>query len=85
MTNALKHADATMVVVRLAADDDHLTVQIADDGTGFEPATATGTGLTALRDRLESLGGRLSITSHPGHGTRLTGTLPATLKEPTDA
>lgn len=85
LTNALKHANATTVVIRLTTANDQLTVHITDDGIGFDPTTATGTGLTALRDRLESLGGRLAITSHPGNGTRITGSLPATLKEPTDA
>lgn len=85
LANALKHAHATAIVIRLTTDNDQLTVHITDDGVGFDPTTATGTGLTALRDRLESLGGRLAITSHPGNGTRLVASLPATLKEPTDA
>lgn len=85
MTNTLKHANAATSVIQITADDEQLIVQITDDGKGFNPATATGTGLTAMRDRLESLGGRLAITSQPGRGTRITGTLPATLKEPTDA
>ena len=54
-----------------------LRVEITDDGAGFVPADAAGTGLTGLADRIEAVGGGLSIRSRPGAGTRLAGELPA--------
>lgn len=53
-----------------------LTFVVEDDGTGFDPATAKrGAGLTNMADRLDALGGSLTIESRPGAGTRLSGTL----------
>jgi len=49
-----------------------------DDGTGFDPATTPmGTGLQGIADRLGALGGTIDFTSTPGHGTRVTGRVPA--------
>lgn len=77
LANVLKHAEATDVEVRLAFDGAQLTAEVTDDGVGFEPDAALGSGLGGLVDRLHALGGTLSIDSHPGSGTRLTATLPA--------
>jgi signal transduction histidine kinase len=53
----------------------HLTV--TDDGCGFDPATtATGSGLLAMRDRVETVGGQLAVNSAPGHGTTVAATIP---------
>ena len=54
-----------------------LRVEITDDGAGFVPADAAGTGLTGLADRIEAVGGGLSIEVPPRSGTRLAGELPA--------
>ena len=55
--------------------------EIADDGKGFDPtATGYGTGLQGIADRLAVLDGTLMVTSAPGVGTTITGSLPA----PTD-
>jgi signal transduction histidine kinase len=77
LANALKHAAATRVEVRLAALPDGLRVEVADDGRGFEPAGAVGSGLRGLADRVEALGGQLEIVSRPAGGTRLIALLPA--------
>jgi signal transduction histidine kinase len=52
-------------------------VEVEDDGSGFEPAEAEGSGLDNLHDRLEALGGRLVVVSRRGRGTRITARLPA--------
>lgn len=53
---------------------------VADDGTGFDPATTPmGTGLQGITDRLAALGGTVGITSAPGRGTQITGRIPATI------
>jgi signal transduction histidine kinase len=79
MQNAAKHAAATgiRVDVRLAAG--WVQVGIVDDGAGFDAAgTAAGRGLANIRDRVESVGGRLTVTSALGRGTRLDIRLPTT-------
>ena len=56
----------------------HVAVQVRDDGQGFDPASVrpTSHGLSGMRHRVESAGGRLSITSQPGQGTVVSATLP---------
>jgi signal transduction histidine kinase len=73
--NALRHAGASRVEVRLADGDgrDALRLEVADDGAGFDPADpelrARRLGLTSMEERAERLGGRLSIRSAPAAGT----------------
>jgi signal transduction histidine kinase len=75
LTNAAKHADASAVEVRLSVTDSELVVGVRDDGRGgAEPAG--GSGLVGLKDRVESLGGRLSLASPPGAGTAVEIALP---------
>jgi signal transduction histidine kinase len=76
LNNTLKHAQARSVAVRLDQKPRGglVSLQIEDDGVGFEPATVLksgGLGLPAMRERAEALGGKLSIDSRPGEGTRL--------------
>jgi len=79
MQNADKHAaGATAAVIELM-DDGALTIEVRDDGGGFEvDGTASGVGFTSMRDRLAAVGGRLTIHSVPGRGTRVTVTIPIT-------
>lgn len=75
LTNVIKHAHASQVSVQLEVEADHIHLVIADNGCGFEsPDSATpakGIGLAGMKDRIEAVGGRLSITARPGAGTRL--------------
>jgi PAS domain S-box-containing protein len=71
LTNAVKHARAEHIDVRIAADDDRLTVEVSDDGVGGAQATVDGTGLAGLGDRIAALDGELTITSPAGRGTTL--------------
>jgi signal transduction histidine kinase len=77
LTNAAKHADASLVDVRAESDEGILQVRIHDDGRGGADF-ARGTGLIGLTDRVEALGGRLSLHSPPGAGTTLQVALPLT-------
>jgi len=77
LANVLKHADANRATVSLTCDDGRLLLGVADDGRGFDPATASHGGLLGLRDRIRALGGTITIASEPGSGTRITATLPA--------
>jgi len=67
VTNALKHARARRIGVRLGSQGDRLTVQISDDGVGGVPDD----GLTALRDRVASVGGSVHVDSPVGGGTKV--------------
>ncbi|MDP8930662.1 MAG: histidine kinase, partial [Actinomycetota bacterium] len=82
LANALKHASATRLVVRLLLHDQTLVVEVIDDGVGFVPADVDGSAVTGMRDRIESIGGRLRISSFLGVGTRVVAELPARRREP---
>jgi signal transduction histidine kinase len=75
LTNAAKHAQAATVHVQVDSIDGTLRLTVSDDGVGgADPAG--GSGLVGLRDRVEAAGGRLTVQSPPGQGTRLTVDLP---------
>jgi signal transduction histidine kinase len=73
LSNVLKHAHAGRVGVRLAVVDGQATLEVGDDGVGFEPSLrgAEGLGLRGMRERVERLGGTLRVESSPGMGTRV--------------
>jgi signal transduction histidine kinase len=75
LTNAVKHADGSRVVLRAGRSDGVLVVEITDDGCGGAAAT-NGSGLTGLADRVAALGGRLELNSEHGQGTALRAELP---------
>jgi signal transduction histidine kinase len=76
LTNMAKHAHASEAQVRVERVDGHAVVEVADDGVGGADEKG-GSGLYGLVDRVEALGGRLTVTSPPGAGTRLRAELPA--------
>ena len=75
LTNAMKHTDDDAIRVELGVRPDGLVATVTDRGPGLPAQAAAGTGLTALRDRLAVVGGRLEVVSDPG-GTRLSGFVP---------
>jgi uncharacterized protein YhfF len=75
LTNAVKHAGASEVRVRVDRRGPVLHAEVADDGVGGA-GDGTGGGLHGLADRLAALGGRLEIDSAPGSGTRLRASIP---------
>lgn len=77
LQNASKHAPGAQIVVSLAYDDGQLVFSVKDEGPGFVPdQVKTGSGLQNMRDRIEARGGHLEISSVPGRGTGVTGTVP---------
>jgi signal transduction histidine kinase len=76
LTNAIRHADAENVTLVIREEDGTVTVTAQDDGRGATSLTA-GHGLTGLRERIESIGGRMEVESRPGHGVRLHAMLPS--------
>jgi signal transduction histidine kinase len=89
LSNAGKHARATRVGLTLSYMPDLVTLDVRDDGKGFDPALAPdrpaahdgGYGLTAMRQRVERLSGRLEIESEPGGGTAVSAAVPAIPRE----
>ena len=78
LQNIQKYAQASRAVVRLREEGGELSVEVADDGRGFDVSTTIrGNGLTNMEDRLDALGGTLQIMSRPGGGTTLRVILPA--------
>jgi signal transduction histidine kinase len=75
LTNAAKHAKATVIDVRVGADAGALRVSVQDDGRGGADPTR-GSGLIGLTDRVMALGGHCLLRSQPGAGTNLEVTLP---------
>jgi signal transduction histidine kinase len=75
LTNAAKHARASVVEVSAEATNTHLRLVIRDDGIGGA-AAGKGSGLTGLIDRAEALGGKMTIQSQPGSGTSLLVNIP---------
>ena len=78
LANVYKHADAHEAQLRLAHTAGSVTLEVVDDGRGFEPGVLDGPGhgLANVRERAELLGGELVVESAPGRGTRLALTIP---------
>ena len=81
-SNIALHASASVAALTLGYLPDAVTLDIYDDGAGFDPAaaappsTAGGYGLRAMRQRVEQLGGTFSVQSAPGEGTIVAAQLP---------
>ncbi len=76
LQNTQKYACATRVDVRVRAEDGRISFEVEDDGQGFDVTTMKrGAGLTNMEDRLDALGGELLISSSPGHGSTISGSL----------
>lgn len=83
LANACRHGRGTRIVARLVASHPLLLLRVADDGQGFDPEArlpeALGEkrmGLWSMGERVRLLGGRLTIRSRPGHGTRIKAEIP---------
>jgi signal transduction histidine kinase len=83
ITNVLRHARASQVVLRIAVVDGLVEAEVEDNGIGFEHARwgddggPRGLGLLGMRERTQQLGGRIEIHSQPGLGTKLLIRIPA--------
>jgi signal transduction histidine kinase len=83
--NAAKHSGATRVTVRLDHAVGGWRLDVADDGSGFDQGMASGrdegTGLMNMRDRLDAVGGRVTVSSEVGRGTTVSAIGPATAQD----
>jgi two-component system, NarL family, sensor histidine kinase UhpB len=88
LTNVARHAKATRVEIRIAAEQDGggrdcIEVRIADDGCGADlDAPRAGLGLVGMRERTAAFGGAVALASSPGAGFTVTATLPLTAAAP---
>ncbi|MEV5570169.1 sensor histidine kinase [Spirillospora sp. NPDC052269] len=83
LANTVRHAEATTAEVTLGYGGDHVSLDVVDDGRGFDPTRLPapdpetgGFGLAGMRARAQALGGILTVESAPGHGTVLAARLP---------
>ncbi|MCX4716888.1 sensor histidine kinase [Streptomyces virginiae] len=89
LANVVRHARAGRAEITLTFMDASVTLDIVDDGHGFDPASVSpgsagsgdgGFGLPAMRSRAETLGGLFTVESDPGQGTAVAVTLPLPLE-----
>lgn len=83
LSNVVRHANATRVTLRVETKPGFATMSISDNGAGFLPdlikdaaRRRPGLGLPSIRERVDVLGGRVTIDSIPGRGTRIHAVLP---------
>lgn len=84
LNNCSKYAKATQVSVHLMHDEQYIKLEIADNGIGFDMngLTTANTGISGMRNRVESIGGHYEVTSAPGQGTSTRVLLPYLLADP---
>ncbi|MFI9573663.1 GAF domain-containing protein [Microbispora rosea] len=75
--NAVRHARAARIDVRLAHREAALVLEVTDDGVGFDEAGVHGLGLPSMGDRAQAVGGTLTVSSAPGRGTTVRLEVPA--------
>lgn len=71
LTNVRKHADATQVDVILGYDDGQTTLEVHDDGVGFDADNVDGFGLPGMRSRVQQVSGTMTVQTAPGKGTTI--------------
>lgn len=88
IANIARHAEAETVLIQCARREETLTIEIEDDGKGFDPSSlggpvagGRGLGLLGIRERVELLGGTAQIESSPGQGTRIALAVPVPPEE----
>jgi two-component system, NarL family, sensor histidine kinase UhpB len=87
LSNVVRHAGATRATVRIRRENGFVAVTVEDDGKGFDPAEVLGRdggglGLHGMQERASYLGGRVTVESEPGRGTRVRAEIP--MAEATD-
>ena len=84
LQNAVKHSGGRHIEVRLRFEPKQITLWVADDGAGFEQASAAGLGLMTMRERVELVGGRFRIITEVGCGTLVEAVAPVPSAIPDD-
>jgi signal transduction histidine kinase len=76
LNNVCRHARASSVEITMTGGDSRLSVTIEDDGRGFVSSRKSGLGLIGMQERVEGLGGSLTVRSEPGKGASIRVSLP---------
>jgi signal transduction histidine kinase len=76
LANAWKHARPSRVSITLSYMGDVVVLDVQDDGVGGAAAGGFGFGLRSMRERMEQIGGTLTVESAPGEGTTITASAP---------
>lgn len=87
LANGFRHGGECNQRVAVAGSSDQLSVEVADDGKGFDPKVLRGgghLGLAGMRERVEALGGSFAVASSPNNGTTVRATLPLSQQENND-
>jgi PAS domain S-box-containing protein len=85
LRNVIRHSGSRRAAVELTAADGAVCLRVSDDGSGFNPqAVADGLGLVSMRERLNLVGGLLTIESHPSGGTRIVARIPPSPSAPSE-
>ena len=73
INNAVRHSNCSSIEIRFVVNDNRLMLKVTDNGSGFDPARASGGhGLASMKRRAESIGGALEIVAEAGRGTTIT-------------
>lgn len=81
LSNIIRHAKADRCELSVAPDEDNLIVRVDDDGSGMLRDRSVGSGLLGMRERVESVGGHLTVTNRLAGGTRVLARLPLPVQE----
>lgn len=77
LNNAIKHASPSHITIRIYKNQKERKIEITDDGYGFDTSVqSSGSGMTNLKKRMETIGGEFSLSSTPGKGTHIRLNLP---------
>jgi signal transduction histidine kinase len=85
LSNAIRHSNATSIVLVLDQEEDAIRLRVSDDGQGFNVLgvdSSSHFGLQLMRERVELAGGLLHVDSQPGAGTTVLARLPVEGKRP---
>jgi signal transduction histidine kinase len=82
LNNAATHAESKNAKVSVIQNSDQISVEIVDDGRGFNPQRVRGMGILGMEERVRRLGGSLTIQSAPGKGTAVKAELPLHAAQP---
>jgi signal transduction histidine kinase len=77
LTNAVRHSGCNTISVQVQVEHNVIVVSISDDGRGFTEGMVEGNGLSNMKKRATKAGGRVSVASRKGQGTRVEARIPA--------
>ena len=75
LSNAVRHADPTLIAVSIDRRGEEVRVEITDDGRGMRESSRPGYGLVGIGERVRAIGGRLDVSAKPGEGFAVTAVL----------